>query len=138
MNLSIRISFLVGVFVCSLVLVGAAPQDAKKDAQPAPAQKAEGGKKEEAKGDAAKGKEIFQVNCDICHNADSDEPKIGPGLKGLFKKPPHKMADGTEHKEHTVELIRDQIVKGSSAMPPIGAGLSEKELNDVIAFLQTL
>ena len=34
------------------------------------------------KGDAAKGKEIFE-QCSVCHNADSDEKKMGPGLKGL-------------------------------------------------------
>ena len=35
------------------------------------------------KGDAAKGKAIFE-QCAVCHNADSDEKKMGPGLKGLF------------------------------------------------------
>ena len=37
------------------------------------------------KGDAAKGKEVFD-QCSVCHNADSTEVKMGPGLKGLFKK----------------------------------------------------
>ena len=41
--------------------------------------------------DAAKGKEVFE-QCSVCHNADSDEKKMGPGLKGLFKKP--TFADG--------------------------------------------
>ena len=38
------------------------------------------------KGDTAKGKEVFDANCSVCHNSDSDEAKIGPGLKGLTKK----------------------------------------------------
>jgi len=37
------------------------------------------------KGDAAKGKVVFE-QCAVCHNADSDEKKMGPGLKGLYKK----------------------------------------------------
>ena len=37
------------------------------------------------KGDAAKGKEVFE-QCGVCHNADSTEKKMGPGLKGLFTK----------------------------------------------------
>ena len=31
-----------------------------------------------AKGDAAKGKQVFE-QCAVCHNADSDEKKMGPG-----------------------------------------------------------
>jgi mono/diheme cytochrome c family protein len=120
MNLSIRSGFLVSAFVFAFVLVGAAPSHAQ------------------AKGDAAKGKEVFDTNCSICHNSDSEEQKIGPGLKNLWKKPPHKLTDGTEHKTHTDALIREQILKGSSAMPPIGAALSEKELNDLMAYLHTL
>src|SRR5437016_11813810 len=94
---------LAALFVLSFSLASAAPQADSKDAPKAP-----------AKGDPAKGKVLFADNCAICHNADSDEDKVGPGLKGLFKKGPHKMADGTEHKEHTVPMIRDQITKGSS------------------------
>ena len=35
--------------------------------------------------DAAKGKANFEANCSVCHNSDSEERKMGPGLKGLFK-----------------------------------------------------
>ena len=35
--------------------------------------------------DAKKGESVFE-NCAVCHNADSTEVKIGPGLKGLFKR----------------------------------------------------
>ena len=38
-----------------------------------------------AAGDAAKGKEAFE-QCAICHNVDNDEKKMGPSLKGLFKR----------------------------------------------------
>ena len=37
------------------------------------------------KGDAAKGKAVFE-QCGVCHNPDSDEKKMGPGLKGLLQE----------------------------------------------------
>ena len=36
--------------------------------------------------DAKKGKDTFDTSCSVCHNADSTEAKVGPGLKGLYKK----------------------------------------------------
>ena len=44
-------------------------------------------------GDAAKGKETFD-QCSVCHNADSEETKVGPGLKGLFKHAKLQTASG--------------------------------------------
>ena len=123
-----QITFFAALFFAPMLLLGMALQQ-------------EGGKdekKEAAKGDPARGKQVFEANCQICHSADSEDATVGPGLKNLFKKPPHKLADGTEHKQHTVPLIRDQIVKGSSAMPPVGSALSAAELDDLIAYLQTL
>ena len=47
--------------------------------------------------DATHGKELFaSKNCALCHNADSEEKKIGPGLKGLYAR--GTMADGTKVK----------------------------------------
>ncbi|HEY7679309.1 MAG TPA: cytochrome c [Terriglobia bacterium] len=111
-----------GLFLCSLLLAGAAPQ-----AEPAA-----------AAGDAAKGKQVFQDNCSLCHSAETDEMIVGPGLKGLFKWPPHKLSDGTEHKEHTDEIIRKQIVEGGGAMAPMGEVVSAEQVNDLIAYLKTL
>ena len=57
-----------------------------------------------AAGDAAKGKAIFE-QCGVCHNADSEEKKMGPGLKGLFKR--DKMANGKKPTEATVKAKID-------------------------------
>jgi mono/diheme cytochrome c family protein len=63
------------------------------------------------KGDAEKGKEVFQ-QCTPCHNPDSNEKKMGPGLKGLFGK--EKLNNG---KPVTEENIRTQIDDGGNGMP---------------------
>ena len=138
MNLWKRGCILIALFVFASLLVGAAPQGDKKDSSASPTQKADNGKREEAKGDPAKGKQVFADNCQLCHNADSEKAAVGPGLKGLFTWPPHKMSDGTEHKEHTVAIIRQQIMEGGGEMAPMGASFSDTEVADLIAYLQTL
>jgi len=85
-----------------------------------------------AAGDAAKGKEVF-AQCGVCHNADSTEQKIGPGLKGLFKK--DKLANG---KKVTDATVREKIEEGGGGMPPYKDLLSATEKDDVIAYLKTL
>ena len=40
-----------------------------------------------AKGDAAKGKEIFKTNCIKCHTHNNEGGKIGPDLSGMAAKP---------------------------------------------------
>jgi cytochrome c len=85
-------------------------------------------------GDAAKGKDLFSQNCDVCHNADSTDVKVGPGLKGLFKK-----ASLQNKKKVTDAAVMDIINKGSpSGMPGFMESLSEQDRADVLAFLKTL
>jgi len=84
------------------------------------------------KGDPDKGKEVFQ-QCTPCHNADSTEKKMGPGLKGLFSK--EKLNNG---KKPTEENIRTQIDEGGNGMPAYKEMLSDEEKNDLIAYLKTL
>jgi cytochrome c len=85
-----------------------------------------------AKGDAAKGKTVFE-QCSMCHNADSDEKKMGPGLKGLFKR--DKLANG---KKTTEANIRAQIDDGGNGMPSYKDSLEDQEKEDLIAYLKTL
>lgn len=83
-------------------------------------------------GDAAKGKETFE-QCGACHNTDTDEKKMGPSLKGLFKK--DKLTNGKKVSEATVKEVVD---KGGNGMPPYEELLTADEKNDVIAYLKTL
>ena len=85
-----------------------------------------------AAGDAAKGKEVFE-QCAVCHNADSTEKKMGPGLKGLFTH--DKMVNG---KKPTEANVRAKIDEGGNGMPPYKDMLSDKEKDDLIAYLKTL
>jgi cytochrome c len=83
-------------------------------------------------GDAAKGKDVFD-QCSVCHNADSEEVKVGPGLKGLFKRA--KLKNGNPVNEANV---RDMINMGGNGMPSYSDQLSEQDKSDVIAYLKTL
>ena len=84
------------------------------------------------KGDAAKGKEVFE-QCGVCHNADSEEKKMGPGLKGLFKH--DKMVNG---KKPTEANVRARIDEGGNGMPAYKDMLSDQEKDDLLAYLKTL
>ena len=91
------------------------------------------GKKGGATGDAAKGKGVFDQNCAVCHNADSAEVKMGPGLKGLFKK--DKM---TNDKKPTEANVRGKIDEGGNGMPQYKDMLSDSDKDDLVAYLKTL
>ena len=82
--------------------------------------------------DAAKGKEVFE-QCAVCHNATTDEKKVGPGLKGLFKKA--KLASGKKISDQTV---LSRINEGGGGMPSYKDMLSEEEKANVLAYLKTL
>jgi mono/diheme cytochrome c family protein len=84
-------------------------------------------------GDAGKGKALFIQQCVTCHNAASNEKKLGPGLKGLFKL--SRLANGKKASE---ENIRAQIDNGGNGMPPYKDLLSDQEKDDLIAYLKTL
>lgn len=84
------------------------------------------------KGDAAKGKDAFE-QCAVCHNTDTDEKKIGPSLKGLFKH--DKLKNG---KKVTEENVKAFINSGGNGMPSYADLLSEDEKTNVIAYLKTL
>jgi len=83
-------------------------------------------------GDAAKGKEVFE-QCAVCHNTDTDEKKIGPSLKGLFKR--DKLKNG---KKVTDDNVKAVINAGGNGMPSYADMLSDQEKADVIAYLHTI
>lgn len=91
------------------------------------------GKGKAAAGDAAKGKELFEANCNVCHNADSDERKMGPGLKTLFTR--EKLAnDKPVNDANVIEFINN----GGAGMPAFGDLLTAPERADLLAYLHGL
>ena len=84
------------------------------------------------KGDAAKGKEVFE-QCAVCHNVDSPDRKVGPSLKGLFKH--DKLHNGKPVNEANVRAV---INNGGNGMPAYQDMLSEQDKDNVLAYLKTI
>ena len=85
-------------------------------------------------GTAAKGKEVFDQKCSICHFADSDARKIGPGLKGISKRGTFTV----NNNKVTDATLKTWIENGDSLMPPFKDALDEQQIKDVIAYVKTL
>jgi mono/diheme cytochrome c family protein len=87
-----------------------------------------------AKGSATKGKEVFDQKCGVCHFADSDAKKIGPGLKGISKRGTFTV----NNNKFTEDTLKTWIENGDSLMPPFKDVLDEQQIKDVIAYVKTL
>ena len=87
----------------------------------------------QGKGDAAKGKEVFE-QCSVCHNADSAEKKMGPGLKGLFKK--SKL--DSNGKAVSDANVLEKINEGGNGMPPYKDSLTDADKANLLAYLHSL
>jgi mono/diheme cytochrome c family protein len=84
------------------------------------------------KGDPAKGKEVFE-QCGVCHSATTDQKKMGPSLKGIYKKP--KLANGSPVTDASILAM---VNKGKGSMPSFADVLSGDEKTDLLAYLKTL
>jgi cytochrome c len=83
---------------------------------------------------AARGKDVFEKKCAICHYADSDAKKIGPGLKGLAKRGTFSV----NNNKVTDENLKTWIENGDSLMPGLKDVLDAAQIKDVIAYVKTL
>ena len=84
------------------------------------------------KGYPAAGKDVFKAKCAECHNADSKEAKVGPGLQGAKSG---KLPSGANA---TREVILDLVNNGQDAMPPFKDALTAQQREDVTAYVMTL
>jgi cytochrome c len=88
-----------------------------------------------AKGDATKGKAVFDQQCGLCHDATSTEKKGGPGLKGLYKRP--KLS--TNGKPTNDANVSEKISTGGNGMPPFSKDmLPDADKTNLMAYLRTL
>jgi cytochrome c2 len=84
-------------------------------------------------GSVEKGEEFYNARCLSCHNADSEDKKLGPGLKDLLKKESLPQSG----RPATVENVKQQLIRPTVSMPSF-ANMTEQEMADLIAYLQTL
>ena len=84
-------------------------------------------------GSAEMGRVSFAQHCASCHNADSEEARLGPGLKGLFQKE-RLPASG---RPATEENIRRQMTAPFRSMPSFD-DLPAQEVADIVAYLKSL
>jgi mono/diheme cytochrome c family protein len=77
---------------------------------------------------AAAGKKLFSQSCASCHEADSRNQFVGPGLKGYY---------AGHHPWPNDAAVHELIVRGKGAMPGFSS-FTDTELADLIAYLKTL
>jgi cytochrome c2 len=82
----------------------------------------------------ARGKEVFEKSCAMCHFADKDTKKIGPGLKGLAKRGTFTVNGA----KVTTEALTTWIENGDSMMPGMKESLEPGQIKDVVAYVKTL
>ena|SRR5215470_1742195 len=85
-------------------------------------------------GAAARGKDVFEKKCAMCHFADSDQKKIGPGLKGISKRGTFTVNGN----KVTTEALKTWIENGDSLMPGMKDSLEPAQIKDVVAYVKTL
>jgi cytochrome c len=84
------------------------------------------------KGDMEQGKKVFE-QCAVCHNAGTDETKVGPSLKGLFQH--KKLKNGKSVSDESVLAV---INSGGGGMPAFRSTLSEEEKDNLLAYLHSI
>ncbi|MFV1976514.1 MAG: cytochrome c, partial [Candidatus Scalindua sp.] len=80
-----------------------------------------------------RGKNRFDAKCSFCHDAYSTDTIVGPGLKGVIKNPELPVSK----RPATPENVKRQLRQPFNRMPSF-EHLSEEEVADIIAFLNTL
>jgi mono/diheme cytochrome c family protein len=85
-------------------------------------------------GSATRGKEVFDSKCSICHFADKDAKKIGPGLKGISKRGTFTVNGN----KVTTESLTTWIENGDTLMPGMKETLEHAQIKDVVAYVKTL
>jgi cytochrome c len=81
-----------------------------------------------------RGKDVFQQKCSVCHYDNSDQKKIGPGLKGISKRGTFSVNGN----KITDDSLRAWIENGDQLMPPFKDVLEAGQIKDVVAYVKTL
>jgi mono/diheme cytochrome c family protein len=79
------------------------------------------------------GGRLFNTHCSACHRTDSEARLIGPGLKGILKRKKLPVSSVPATPENIIAVMKNPV----SIMPSFGH-LSEDEMRDIVAYLNTL
>jgi mono/diheme cytochrome c family protein len=82
----------------------------------------------------ATGRKIYDSECARCHEPYSTRGKKGPGLKGVFKSKYLSLSGLPANDERVTDIIR----LGRNEMPAYSQKLSDKDIQDLLAYLHTL
>jgi len=82
----------------------------------------------------AAGRKIYDSQCDRCHEPYSTKGKKGPGLKGIFQHKYLSLSGLPANDERVTDIIR----LGRNEMPAYAQQLSQKDVQDLLAYLHTL
>lgn len=86
------------------------------------------------KGNAANGKKVFTQNCVTCHGASGKGD--GVAAAALTPKPRNFVQGKFKYGSKDADLAKT-IKNGKAPMPPWGGVLSDKDINDVVAYIRT-
>lgn len=84
-------------------------------------------------GNLSAGRALFEQKCAFCHYSDSNDTKVGPGLKGLFQRRTLPTSDWPL----TEDNVRRQIVTPYETMPAF-PDLTEEEMQALMDYLKSL
>jgi mono/diheme cytochrome c family protein len=82
----------------------------------------------------AAGRKIYDAECSRCHEPYSTRGKKGPGLKGVFQNKYLSQSGLPANDDRVIDIIR----LGRKEMPAYGPKLSDKDIQDLLAYLHTL
>jgi cytochrome c len=81
----------------------------------------------------ARGLIIYTNRCAICHFSGSEAKKIGPGLKGIYKR--GRFAGSGKADDASIE---NRILNGGKDMLPFRPVLTPNQIRDLITYLKTI
>lgn len=114
-----------GMLVVGLGMMAAAGVGCKQVAPPMPL--------DQLSAQQMQGHAVFQTRCAQCHYDRVDQPRNGPTLLGVFKKPSlHSGAAATD------ERVTATVMHGHGLMPAMGAQVDDQDVQDLLAYLHTL
>jgi mono/diheme cytochrome c family protein len=82
----------------------------------------------------AAGRRVYDNYCDRCHEPYSSSDKQGPTMQAVFKHPYLAVSGLPANDQRVGEIIR----YGRGKMPGFGQALTQRQVDDLLAYLRTL